>query len=258
MNTTSYLGPIPDSRPRILAHRGLVYQGSEQVVDENTIESFERALEAGADYLESDMQLTKDGIPVLFHDSDLTRLVGSKARISAVGLHELKQIKLPFGGTIPTLQEALEKFPNAKFNLDFKTRSTERPGIDVIVSLDAYNRVLVSSFSESSRVRALNYSPEEITSSAGSSKVLASYALARLNWSKPLAKSLADVQALQIPTKMYGIDFTHPRFIEPVLNLDKEIHFWTINDPDQMVTLFALGAHGIVTDRTDIAIKAFS
>ena len=43
-----------------------------------------------------------------------------------------------------------------------------------------------------------------------------------------------------------------------VLNQNKEIHYWTINDPDEMASLFALGAHGIVTDRSDIAIKVFS
>jgi glycerophosphoryl diester phosphodiesterase len=258
MNTTGYLGVIPDSRPRIFAHRGLVFQGERQVVDENTINSFELALAAGADYLETDLQLTEDGVAVLFHDSDLSRLVGAKQSVSSLTLSELKQIRLPFGGTIPTLQEALEKFPTAKFNLDFKTRSTESPGMAVIKANGAYERVLVSSFSEASRVRALSHSPVPITSSAGSSKVLASYMLARLNMTKQLAHSLADVQALQIPTRMYGIDFTHPRFVEAVLNQDKEIHYWTINDPAEMISLFALGAHGIVTDRCDIATKVFS
>jgi glycerophosphoryl diester phosphodiesterase len=75
---------------------------------------------------------------------------------------------------------------------------------------------------------------------------------------KQLAASLFNVQALQIPTRMYGIDFTHPRFVEAVLNENKEIHYWTINDPSEMVSLFALGAHGIVTDRSDIATKVFS
>ena len=258
MNTTGYLCEISDSRPRIFAHRGLVYEGDRQVVDENTIDSFELALAAGADYLETDLQLTKDGVAVLFHDSDLSRLVGSKKSISSLTLSELKQIRLPFGGTIPTLQEALEKFPSAKFNLDFKTRSTESPGMAVISAAGAYERVLVSSFSEASRVRALSHSPVPITSSAGSSKVLASYMLARLNMTKQLAHSLADVQALQIPTRMYGIDFTHPRFVEAVFSQNKEIHYWTINEPNEMVTLFALGAHGIVTDRSDIATKVFS
>ena len=258
MNPTGYLGAISDSRPRIFAHRGLVFQGDRQVVDENTIDSFELALAAGADYLETDLQLTEDGVAVLFHDSDLSRLVGAKQSVSSLTLSELKQIRLPFGGTIPTLQEALEKFPTAKFNLDFKTRSTESPGMAVIKANGAYERVLVSSFSEASRVRALSHSPVPITSSAGSSKVLASYMLARLNMTKQLAHSLADVQALQIPTRMYGIDFTHPRFVEAVLNQDKEIHYWTINDPAEMISLFALGAHGFVTDRCDIATKVFS
>jgi len=258
MNPTGYLGAIPDSRPRIFAHRGLVYEGGRKVVDENTIESFELALSAGADYLETDLQLTKDGIAVLFHDSDLFRLVGSKKSIPSLTHSELEQIKLPFGGAIPTLQEALEKFPTAKFNLDFKSPSTESPGMAVISAAGAHERVLVSSFSEASRVRALANSPVPITSSAGSSKVLISYALARLNLTNQLTASLADVQALQIPTRMYGIDFTHPRFVEAVLNQNKEIHYWTINDPNEMASLFALGAHGIVTDRSDIAIKVFS
>ena len=258
MNPTGYLGARPHSRPRIFAHRGLVFQGDRQVVDENTIDSFELALAAGADYLETDLQLTKDGVAVLFHDSDMSRLVGSKKLISSLTLSELKQIRLPFGGTIPTLQEALERFATAKFNLDFKTRGTESPGMAVITANGAFDRVLVSSFSESSRLRALAHSPVRITSSAGSSRVLTSYTLARMNLTKPLANSLADVQALQIPTRMYGIDFTHPRFVEAVLNQDKEIHYWTINDPAEMVNLFALGAHGIVTDRSDIASKVFS
>jgi glycerophosphoryl diester phosphodiesterase len=258
MNTTGYFGSPPDSRPRIFAHRGLVFQGSKQIVDENTIESFELALTAGADYLETDLQLTKDAVPVLFHDSSLSRLVGKNTMVSALTLAELKTIKLPFEGSIPTLQEALERFPNAKFNLDFKTRSTESPGIAVIKSAAAFDRVLVSSFSDASRVRALAHSPAEIASSAGSSRVLASYSLARLGLVKPLSATLEKVQALQIPTTMYGIDFTHPRFVEAVLAMDKEIHYWTINDPARMLSLYALGAHGIVTDRSDIALEVFS
>jgi glycerophosphoryl diester phosphodiesterase len=258
MNTTGYLGDLPASRPRIFAHRGLVFQGETQVVDENTLESFELALAAGADYLETDLQLTRDSIPVLFHDSDLTRLLKSKTLISSLTLSELRTIRLPFGGKIPTLQEALEKYPDAKFNLDFKTPSTEFPGMAVVNSLGALDRVLVSSFSDSSRQRALSHSPVKIASSAGSSKVLSCYALARMKLSKSLSNSLTNVQALQLPTKKYGLDFTHPRFVEEIFNQEKEIHYWTINDPTEMLSLFGLGAHGIVTDRTDVARKVFS
>lgn len=258
MNTTGYLDALPESRPRIFAHRGLVFRGSKQVVDENTLESFELALEAGADYLETDLQLTKDSVPVLFHDSDLTRLVGSKTSVASLDLEELRKIRLPFGGRIPTLLEALEKFPNAKFNLDFKTRTVESPGMAEIASFEAFDRVLVSSFSESSRLRALSLSPKKIASSAGSSRVLSSYALAMLKLERALSKSVSDIDALQIPTNKYGIDFTHPRFVEAILNQNKEIHYWTVNDPAEMQLLYKLGAHGIVTDRSDIAVKVFS
>ena len=121
MKTTAYLDTHPGTRPRIFAHRGLTYSGEIQVADENTLESFQLALAAGADYLETDIQVTKDKIPVLFHDTDLKRLVGKKTLIADLTLSELKQIRLPHSGQIPTLAEALTRFPEAKFNLDLKT-----------------------------------------------------------------------------------------------------------------------------------------
>jgi len=258
MKTTGYLGTHPESRPRIFAHRGLTFSGGTEVADENTIKAFELALAAGADYLESDIQVTSDQVPVLFHDKDLKRLVGKNTKISELSLAQLQSIRLPLQGQIPTLNQALEMFPEAKFNLDIKTPLAETVGIAAISELNASERVLVSSFSERSRKRALAESSAPLATSAGSSKVLASYLLARAKRMRSLSNQLADIDALQIPTKLYGIDFTHPKFLAQVLPLGVEIHYWTINDPIQMIDLFHLGAHGIVTDRTDLAMKAFS
>lgn len=258
MKTTRYLDTHPGTRPRIFAHRGLTFQGDKSVADENTLQSFELALAAGSDYLESDIQVTKDMVPVLFHDGDLTRLVGKKTRISDLTLAQIKQIELPQLGKIPTLEEALIAFPEAKFNLDLKTPHAETVGIETILKLEAANRVLVSSFSESSRKRALANSPITLATSAGSSKVLLSYLLARAGLEKSLAKQMVGIDALQIPIRFLSLDFTHPNFLERVLPLGIEIHYWTINNPKTMLDLFALGAHGIVTDRADLAVKTFS
>jgi glycerophosphoryl diester phosphodiesterase len=258
MNTTGYLDTHPGTRPRIFAHRGLTFQGDKSVADENTLQSFELALAAGADYLESDIQVTKDKVPVLFHDGDLTRLVGKKTKVSDLNLAQIKQIELPHLGKIPTLEQALTSFPEAKFNLDLKTPQAEKVGIQTILKLNAENRVLVSSFSEASRKRALASSPTPLATSAGSSKVLLSYLLARTGLEKALSKQLVGIDALQIPISFLGLDFTHPKFLERVLPLGVEIHYWTINDPKTMLDLFALGAHGIVTDRADLAAKTFS
>jgi glycerophosphoryl diester phosphodiesterase len=75
---------------------------------------------------------------------------------------------------------------------------------------------------------------------------------------KALAHEVQDIDALQIPTNRYGIDFTHPKFLERILPTGIEIHYWTINEPKQMLELFSLGAHGIVTDRADVAIRTYS
>ena len=258
MKTTAYLDTHPGTRPRIFAHRGLTYSGDKKVADENTLESFQLALAAGADYLESDIQVTKDKIPVLFHDTDLKRLVGKRTLIADLTLSELKQIRLPHSGQIPTLAEALTRFPEAKFNLDLKTSAAETVGIETILSCGAQNRVLVSSFSEASKKRALARTTTPLASSAGSAKVLKSYLLARCGMEKALAHEVQGIDALQIPIKRYGIDFTHPRFLEMILPTGIEIHYWTINDPKLMLELFSLGAHGIVTDRADLAVQTFS
>ena len=190
MKTTRYLDTHPGTRPRILAHRGLAFDGDKQVADENTLKSFELALAAGADYLETDIQVTADKVPVLFHDADLKRLVGKKTLIANLTLSQLQGIRLPHSGQIPTLAEALSAFPEAKFNLDLKTPASEKLGIEIILGLGAENRVLISSFSEASRKRALATTSTPLASSAGSSKVLLSYLSAMAGLSKAFASQV--------------------------------------------------------------------
>lgn len=257
MKTSGYLSQLPLNRPRIFAHRGFTLRGSNQIADENTLEAFDLALAEGADYLESDVQVTRDSIAVLFHDSTLKRLTGKPARIKDLTLSQLREIRLPFGGKIPTLEQALTRFPNAKFNLDIKSTLAEAAAPKVINDLASWDRVLISSFSEKSRARTLSYLTQNVASSPGSSKVLEIYLSARYR-GNVFSSQITDLVALQLPTKRYGIDFTHPQFLEKVLAEGIELHFWTINDSLEMQELFALGAHGLVTDRTDLAVKLFS
>lgn len=130
--------------------------------------------------------------------------------------------------------------------------------METIAELDAWDRVLVSSFSERSRRKALALIGQEIATSAGSSKVLRLAIYSRLGLKRGFAKAVIDVDAMQLPLRAYGIDFTNPRFVERVLQNDIELHYWVVNDPKQMIELYGLGAHGIVTDRSDLAVATFS
>ncbi|GAA2086932.1 glycerophosphodiester phosphodiesterase [Kitasatospora saccharophila] len=89
------------SRVRAVAHRGDPY-----LHRENTLPAVSAALAAGADAVEVDVQLTRDGVPVLLHDHTLERLWNDPRRIDRVTLAELEEVAAP-GLRIPTLDEAL-------------------------------------------------------------------------------------------------------------------------------------------------------
>ncbi|MEU7106725.1 glycerophosphodiester phosphodiesterase [Streptomyces stramineus] len=82
-----------------VAHRGDPY-----VCRENTLASVRSALRAGADAVEIDVRLTRDGVPVLLHDATLERLWGHDRPLAALTADELRGLT---GGRVPTLREAL-------------------------------------------------------------------------------------------------------------------------------------------------------
>lgn len=95
---------MQDKKRLIFAHRGL----SDKNAPENSIAAFRRAVDAGLG-IELDVRLTKDRIPVVFHDKTLRRMCSDPRKISALTLEELKKLRLSgTGQTIPTLAEALE------------------------------------------------------------------------------------------------------------------------------------------------------
>lgn len=250
----SYLSPR--FRPgvvRVFAHRGLAESESAGLADENTMPAFLKALEAGADYIESDIQVTADGIPVLFHDDDLSRVANRPEKISQLTWAELSQISMAMGAFVPTLEQALLDLPAARFNLDFKVAAAIVPATDVINRLGAQQRVLVASFSEGRRKQAVGRLVGSVVSSAGGMRVIALYLahVLRANWLWSLLSKPID--ALQLPVKAGVFNFASRSFIDLAHRHRVEIHFWTINEPEQMHQLIAMGADGLVTDRADIA-----
>lgn len=256
MKTNEYFGPLPSGRPRIFAHRGFTYLDGAQRVDENTLQAFENALQAGADYLESDVRATRDRVAILFHDPTLLTRGGKRVPVSSLTFAELNDFELPFGGKIPTLHQALDRFPNAKFNLDIKTQGAIDPATDVLLGASAKKRVLVTSFSSATRIRALAKLGGSVATSASSFQVLSARVQATIG-SSP-STPLNPVDAFQVPVKMFGINFANRKFIELLAGQSIETHFWTINEEAEMLRLVNMGARGIVTDRTDLAIRAFN
>lgn len=243
----------------MLAHRGFVDRElAARGIVENTARSFEAAIEAGAEYLESDCHVTVDGEVVLFHDRDLRRVTGDSRFVDRVGQAELRRIMADRGGLL-SLGEALERFPAARFNLDVKAAAAAEP-VGRLVAPHA-DRVLITSFDERWRLRALRAAEgagSTPATSPGRSTLARLLAATVAGSSGAQRRSLAGLDALQIPERYGMLRVLSPRLIEAAHRTGVEVHVWTVNDPGRMIELVALGVDGIITDRTDLALRALA
>ncbi len=237
-------------RPVVLAHRG----GTTHT--ENTLESFADSIAAGVFSIETDVRTTKDQVAVLFHDEDLIRVAGLDQKISGITFEELSKIELHGGGKVPSLAQALAALPLARFNLDIKDEASVKTTAQAINSAKAHSRVLVSSFSERRRVNALKLMTAPVATSASSRTVLICWLFVKLRFPQfVIKKFLKGIGALQIPKAMYGLRFDSLRFIKMIRNSGTEVHFWTINNPQEMLELTRRGATGIVSDVSELAVQ---
>lgn len=246
-------------RPRVFAHRGLVVsEGVQTTVWENTAAAFAAAHAAGAEYIETDCRVTADGDVVLFHDETLQRVAGDPRAVSSVRTRELERLFSGHGGLL-TVADALDAFPDTRFNIDVKTAEASVP-LGTVLAPHA-DRVLVTSFSDRSRLAALRATVDagaEIrpATSGGRSVIARLRALSAARLSP--ARALRDVDAVQIPEAHRGIRLFTPSLLRAARRNGVEVHVWTINDPNDMMRLVADGADGIVTDRADVAVDALS
>lgn len=232
--------------PRVLAHRGLSQHRSN--VDENSLEAFAEAIAHGATHIESDVHATKDEIAVLFHDADLRRVAGIDRKISSLTLKELSSIKLLNGSTIPTLAQGLEL--GVRLNLDIKSTLAIAPTVKDIERFGAHERVLVSSFSSARRRKALSLLSSPVATSASMREVLLAWVSHQLG-GLGFESLVKEIDAFQIPPARGPIRFSTASFIQRAKSHGVEVHFWTVNDLQQMQQLLQLGAAGIVSDRVD-------
>lgn len=241
--------------PRVLAHRGLTSEDEDSAVWENTAAAFAAAHAAGAEYIETDCRVTADGDVVLFHDETLTRLLGDSRRVAEVRTGELAELLAPRGGLL-TVAEALEAFPETRFNIDVKEDAAAQP-LGPVLAAHAH-RVLVTSFVDARRraaVRAVLGAGATVRPavSAGRTTIAAVRAASALHL--PVGRLLRDIDALQIPERHGGVRVLTPALLRAAHHHDVEVHVWTVNDPDEMRRLVAAGADGIVTDRADVAVR---
>jgi len=232
--------------PRIIAHRGLALDAPE-----NTLLAFLKALSAGATHLETDVHASADGEAVISHDPDLTRVAGREARVEQLTLTELRRVPLGHGQSFCSLAEALNAFPEARFNIDIKEERAAAPAAAAILHARAAHRVLLTSFSAANRKAATTALPD-VAVSPSVSEFVPALVGAKLGIRPLTRRALRGFAAVQIPQRRGPLRLVTARTVRAVHTAGAEVHVWTIDDVADMTRLLDLGVDGIVTNRCDL------
>ena len=218
-------------KTKVWAHRG-----ASAYAPENTLEAFLLAAEQGADGVELDVQLTKDGEMVVVHDEEIDRVSDGSGFVKDYTLAELKILN--FNKThpeyqdvkIPTLREVYEalKPTGMTINVELKTgifwyKDLEKKVLELTKEMEMEDRVIYSSFNHYSIAKILELDPKASTG------IL-------------YADIIYDV------VKMAD-------FLQQYVESDLAVHVWTVNDKAEIERLMEAGVDAVITNYPDVAVS---
>ena len=233
---------------RILGHRG-----ASAYAPENTLYAFRLAMEQGADGVELDVHLSRDGELVVIHDERVDRTTNGQGFVKDMTLAELKELDASNGkegfanARIPTLAEVYGLFAGTRhlINVEIKTDIMDYPGIcEKLIALEDVmhmnGRIIYSSFN--------HYTVKEMLRLRPTAKVGLLY--------------LSIIDSPWDYARRLGAACLHPHFITLSKTPDMaaacnsmgiETNVWTVDDPTWMKKLAELGVTSLITDRPDLA-----
>lgn len=228
--------------PSVVSHRGGGFYAPE-----NTLSSIEKGIELGADAIEIDIRFTKDNIPVLIHDSTLTRTTDDteNTKVKDLTLEELKTYDAgswfseEFAGEqIPTLVEALEVM-SRRVNVYIELKVNKSDAADLILQAiedsNFQGNVKVISFEENVLIKI-----KERNKDIETMKLLSSF-IGDIN-------ILIEKDHIDHYGFRYDIFDNNSEYVELLQEAGKGVYVWTLNDRTSIETMNNLGIDGIITD----------
>jgi glycerophosphoryl diester phosphodiesterase len=242
----------------VFAHRG----GS-ALRPENTLAAFDHGLALGADGLEFDVHLSRDGVVVVHHDRTLERTTNGRGLVSDRTAAELAALDAGWNfaapdhgyrgtvGGIPTLATVLRRYRDILMIIELKVNDPilAQRAIDDIRAADAVDRVALGSFGTRVLRAARAYESRLVTGSSREETRLALYR-SWVRW--PVRHPHYD--AFQVPEFAGMTRVVSPRFIDYAHEDGLAVQVWTVDRAADMQRLLEWGADGIISDRPDIAV----
>lgn len=228
------------------------HRGASGYVPENTLEAFQKAVDMGADGVELDVQLSKDGKLVVIHDETLNRVSDGKGYVKDYTLNELKKFDVSktiseYGTVrIPTLEEVLELLrpTDLTINIECKTGVFFYPGLEkkvvkLVEDMHMTERIWCSSFNHESVLKVQRLCPEMKTGFL-------------------ISDVMVDVAGY---TKKHGVQALHPalyhtqdiELIKMCREKGLKVHIWTVNETQDIQRMIREGVDAIITNYPDRA-----
>ena len=233
----------------IYAHRG--YSAK---YPENTMLAFQKAEEAGADGIELDVQLTKDGEVVVIHDEKVNRTTNGKGYVKELTYNELKEIRcrLPNQNNykktnIPSLKEVLEWMTTNEINCNIELKNNvfpyegmEEKVIELVRKYGLQNRIIISSFNHYSIVHSYRIAPEIETAPLLGNAVYMPWVYAKA------------IQAKGIHPKYSAY---RDEILKKTLENGIAVRPYTVNNDKDIERLIRIGCTALITDNPVLALK---
>ena len=217
----------------IIAHRA-----GKDLGMENISSTIHKSLIYGAEYIELDVRLTKDGIPILFHDEKVNRLTKGIGHISQMNYEQVEKLRFKRReGKIPPLYDVLIEFRDkCQFVLDIKTRNAVLPAYKQVKKYGWLDNVI---FTSRDGMAVAQIKGKEKPARLGFS----------CNDKKLEMVSIASRLGAEVLFPEYRL--VNQKLLDDARKNNMKIFVWTVNCPFKMKKMARMGVDGIITDNPE-------
>ncbi|MCQ8190110.1 glycerophosphodiester phosphodiesterase family protein, partial [Streptomyces rugosispiralis] len=219
------------------------HRGAPEIAPENTIASLEAAADRGADWVETDVQFTKDDHPILMHDATVDRTTDGSGRVDQLTADEISRLTVKGGGHVPTLEEALTsvKSRSARLLLEIKgpqTSAAVERALRLVAEAGMTERTVVQSFDE------------DVVRDAAASSHKTKVALLRSQLDPDPVATARTFALSAYAVKFSGLS-PRPAVVDQLKRAGVEVFVWTVDGESEWQLATSWGVDGVITNRPE-------
>lgn len=236
------------------------HRGGAKLRPENTLAAFDNGLALGADGLEFDVRLSRDGVVVVHHDATLERTTNGTGLVASRTADELARLDAGFhfngfrgqAGGVPRLDDVLRRYREARCIIEMKVNEPElaRRTIDAVRAAHAVDRVSLGSFGTRVLRAAREYEPRLPTGASQEETRLALYR-SWIRW--PVRRP--PYREFQVPERAGSTRVVSARFVRYAHEAGLQVRVWTVDHESDMRRLLSWQVDALISDRPDIAVQ---